>query len=87
MKKAYIDCKYDEQKKEVLNELRNNNSHVAPIDNYALCNLYIAFDKIDRLLLNSLGNHVFKVLVRQEPKVVVNGELTIDNNCLCCCSI
>lgn len=76
MKKAYIDCKYDEQKKEVLNELRKNNSHVAPIDNYALCNLYIAFDKIDRLLLNSLGNHVFKVLVRQEPKVVVMENYT-----------
>jgi len=71
MKKVYIDCRYAEQKKGVLNELRKNNYHVAPTDNYALCDLYIAFDKIDELLLNSLGNHVFKVLVRQEPKVVV----------------
>jgi hypothetical protein len=71
IKRVYIDCRYAEQKKEVLNDLRKNNYRVAPIDNYALCDLYIAFDKIDELLLNSLANHVFKVLVRQEPKVVV----------------
>lgn len=71
VKKVYIDCKYTQQKKEILNELGKNKFHVAPIDNYDLCDLYIAFDKIDKHLLNSFSNKVFKVLVRQEPKIVV----------------
>jgi len=71
VKKVYIDCNYADQKKDILDELHKNNYHVIPTENSLLCDLYVAFDKIDKLLLDSLSDHVLKVLVRLEPKVVV----------------
>ena len=71
VRKAYIDCKYAEQKEEFLKELNEGQHQVELVDNFDLCDLYIAVDKINGALLNSLGKHVFKVLVRQEPKIVL----------------
>ena len=71
VRKAYIDCKYDAQKKEFLKELDKSQHYIQLVDNFYLCDLYIALDKINGALLNSLGEHVIKVLVRQEPSIVL----------------
>ena len=71
VRKAYIDCKYAAQKTEFLIELNESQHQIRLVDNFDLCDLYIAFDKINGALLNSLGEHVTKVLVRQEPSIVL----------------
>ena len=76
VRKAYIDCKYAEQKNEFLKELNEGQHQIELVDKFDLCDLYIAFDKINGALLNSLGKHVFKVLVRQEPSIVIKETYT-----------
>ena len=76
VRKAYIDCKYAEQKNEFLKELKEGQHQIELVDNFDLCDLYIAVDKINRALLYSLGKHVFKVLVRQEPSIVIKETYT-----------
>ena len=76
VRKAYIDCKYAEQKNEFLKELNEGQHQIELVDNFDLCDLYIAVDKINGALLNSLGKHVFKVLVRQEPSIVIKETYT-----------
>ena len=76
VRKAYIDCKYSEQKNEFLKELNEGQHQIELVDNFDLCDLYIAFDKINGALLNSLGKHVFKVLIRQEPSIVIKETYT-----------
>ena len=76
VRKAYIDCKYAEQNNEFLKELNEGQHQIELVDNFDLCDLYIAVDKINGALLNSLGKHVFKVLVRQEPSIVIKETYT-----------
>lgn len=76
VRKAYIDCKYIAQKHEFLKELNKVQHHIVLVDNFDLCDLYIAFDKINGALLNSLGEDVIKVLIRQEPKIVLKETYT-----------
>ena len=76
VRKAYIDCKYSEQKNKFLKELKEGKHQIELVDKFDLCDLYIAFDKINGELLNSLGKHVFKVLVRQEPSIVIKETYT-----------
>ena len=76
VRKTYIDCKYSEQKNEFLKELNEGQHQIKLVDKFDLCDLYIAFDKINGALLNSLGKHVFKVLVRQEPSIVIKETYT-----------
>ena len=76
VRKAYIDCKYSEQKNKFLKELKEGQHQIELVDKFDLCDLYIAFDKINGALLNSLGKHVFKVLVRQEPSIVIKETYT-----------
>lgn len=71
IRKALIDCKYTAQKNVFLKELNEGQHYIELVDNFDLCDLYIAFDKINEALLNSLGKHVIKVLVRHEPNIVL----------------
>jgi hypothetical protein len=79
IRNAYIDCKYFEQKSELIKELNKAQYSIELVDNFDACDLYIAFDKINRTVLNSLSEHVFKVLVRQEPRIVLMETYTKDN--------
>ena len=73
MMNIYVDGKYS---KEATNDLfdieASQNSKLKRVKNPSNCEIYIAFDKIDKKVLkNFIKKKVFKVLVRNEPLIVI----------------
>jgi len=64
--------KYPEQIESIKNQINNGDSFLNIVNGNEHCDLYLAFDLIDLVWLNNPENQkVTKVLIRQEPKIVM----------------
>ena len=72
IKKTILVGKYPEQIESIKNQINNGNSFLNLVNINEPCDLYLAFDLIDPAWLNNPKNKtVIKVLIRQEPKIVM----------------
>jgi len=72
IKKVFIAGKYSEQIYSIQNQIKNGDYSLQVVSEFNNCDLYLAFDLADYIFLNNYSNRrIIKVLIRQEPKIVL----------------
>jgi hypothetical protein len=72
IKKVFLTGKYFNQVCDIKNQINSGSYPIQIVSELSKCDLYLAIDLIDSIFLNNSNNHnVTKVLIRQEPKIVL----------------
>jgi len=72
VKKTFLAGKYPEQINLLKQQITDGNSFLKLVNEKEVSDIYLAFDLVDPLWLNNPKNQkVFKVLIRQEPQIVL----------------
>jgi hypothetical protein len=72
IKKVFLNGKYSKQVSEIKVQINYGNYPIQIVSEPGHCDLYLAIDLVDSIFLNNSNNHnVPKVLIRQEPKIVL----------------
>ena len=72
IKKVFLTGKYSNQVSEIKIEIENGNYPIQLVSDASKSNLYLSIDVIDPIFLNSSMNHnIHKVLIRQEPEIIL----------------
>jgi hypothetical protein len=72
IKKVFLTGKYFKQVCDIKNQINSGSYPIQIVSELSKCDLYLAIDLIDSIFLNNSNNHnVTKVLIRQEPKIVL----------------
>jgi len=80
IKKIYLVGKYPEQIYLMQNQIKNGDFNFEIVSEIKDCDIYLAFDLIDTLFLNNpINQAILKVLIRQEPKIVLSDTYTNRN--------
>jgi len=70
--KVFLAGKYSKQIYSMQNQIKNGNYSLQVVSKFDDCDLYLSFDLVDYTFLNNYSNHkIIKVLIRQEPKIVL----------------
>ena len=72
IKRIFLDGKYPNQVKALRNEVIEGDFPFQITEDFDNCDVYLAFDLIDKVCLGSgTSNNIIKILIRQEPKIVL----------------
>jgi len=72
LEKVFLTGKYSNQVSELKIQIKNGNYSIQLVSDANKSNLYLSIDLIDPIFLNNSMNHsIYKVLIRQEPEIVL----------------
>jgi len=72
IKRVFLNGKYSKQVSEIKVQINHGNYPIQIVSEPSKCDLYLAIDLVDSIFLNNFYNHKFpKVLIRQEPRIVL----------------
>ena len=72
IKRIFLDGKYPNQVKALRNQVIEGDFPFQITEDFDNCDIYLAFDLIDKVCLGSgTSNNIIKILIRQEPKIVL----------------
>ena len=70
--RVFVDGKYSKQVYSIQDQIKNGDYSLQVVSEFNDCDLYLSFDLIDYAFLNNYSNRkIIKVLIRQEPKIVL----------------
>jgi len=80
IERVFLTGKYSKQVSEIKMQINYENSPVQIVSESSNCDLYLAIDLIDPVFLNNFNNNMIpKVLIRQEPRIVLPQTYTNKN--------
>lgn len=72
IKRIFLDGKYPNQVKALRNQVIEGDFPFQITEDFDNCDIYLAFDLIDKVCLGlGTSNNIIKILIRQEPKIVL----------------
>jgi len=72
IRRIFLTGKYSKQVSEIKIQIDSGSYPIQIVSELSKCDLYIAIDLIDSIFLNNSNNHkIPKVLIRQEPRIVL----------------
>ena len=72
IKRIFLDGKYPNQVKALRSQVIEGDFPFQITEDFDNCDIYLAFDLIDKVcLISGTSNNIIKILIRQEPKIVL----------------